>query len=49
MHIKQNYTTADMKGINENQFDGAVGSIYVEGAKLGDAPEISLIEIRTGT
>jgi acetamidase/formamidase len=49
MQIKENYTAADMKRINENKFDGAVGPIYVEGAKQGDALEISLIDIQTGT
>lgn len=46
--IKENFTTDDLSKIDESKFDGAVGPIYVNGAKPGDAISVTLEKIEVG-
>ena len=43
--IKENFTTEDLNKIDESKFDGAIGPIYVEGAKEGDALKVTIEKI----
>ncbi len=45
--IRENWTTEDMAKIDESKFDGALGPIYVRGAKKGDVLEVEIREIST--
>ena len=49
MQIRPEYTREDMHRIDEDKFDGAVGPVYVEGAEPGDAVEVNIREIKTGS
>ncbi len=49
MQIHENYTTKDMAGIDGSKLDGATGPIYIEGAEPGDAIEVEIRSIETGT
>ena len=49
MQIQENFTTKDMPKIDGSKFDGAVGPIYIEGAEPGDALEVDMRSIETGT
>jgi acetamidase/formamidase len=46
--IKENFTTDDLSKIDQSKFDGAVGPIYINGAKPGDAISITLKKIEIG-
>ncbi|MEM3676411.1 MAG: acetamidase/formamidase family protein [Thermoplasmataceae archaeon] len=43
--IKEGFTTSDLKSINNELFDGAVGPIYVDGAEPGDTLKITIKKI----
>ncbi|WP_449463437.1 acetamidase/formamidase family protein [Tardisphaera miroshnichenkoae] len=47
--IGEDWTTEDMKKLDESKFDGALGPIYVRGAKKGDVLEVEIREISTAT
>jgi len=47
--IAEDWTTEDMGRIDESKFDGALGPIYVQGAKKGDVLEVEIREISTAT
>ncbi|MGC8631467.1 MAG: acetamidase/formamidase family protein [Thermoprotei archaeon] len=47
--VEENWTTDDLKRLDESRFDGAVGPIFVKGAKKGMALEVEIEEIRPGS
>lgn len=49
MQISENFTVKDMAGVDGSKLDGATGPIYIEGAEPGDAIEVELKRIETGT
>lgn len=49
MQVKEDWTTADMPKLDTGKFDGAVGPIHVEGAEPGDAIEVTISDIITGS
>jgi len=46
--IREGWTTEDLEKIDESRLDGAVGPIYVRGAKRGSALEVDVEEVRPG-
>jgi acetamidase/formamidase len=48
LQIKKNYSTEDLKKIDNSKVDAAVGPIYVDGAEEGDTIKISIESIETG-
>ena len=46
--INRNSNREDLKRINWDKVDGAVGPVFVEGAKPGDALKIELLEVESG-
>lgn len=49
MEIRPDFTVGDLQGIDGSKLDGAVGPIFINGAEPGDALEIELLDITTGT
>ena len=45
MQIRKDYDKNDLGEIDKNRFDGAVGPIFVRGAKPGDSIEIEIMDI----
>ncbi len=45
MQIKPNFTTEDLKKIDESQLDGAVGPIKIEGAFVGEMLKVEILDI----
>ena len=46
--INRKSNKEDLKSINWEKVDGAVGPVFVEGAKPGDALKIELLDVESG-
>ncbi|EQD77433.1 acetamidase/formamidase family protein, partial [mine drainage metagenome] len=47
--IKYGMSVEDLPKIDNSKFDGALGPIEIIGAKIGNAVEVELLEIKTGS
>lgn len=49
MQVRESWNTKDMDHLDTKKFDGAVGPIFIEGARKGDVLEVEIMNIETGS
>jgi acetamidase/formamidase len=49
MQINEQFKAEDLNKLDQGRIDGAVGPIYINGAKKGDLLEIEILDIQVGT